>query len=47
MVRQFNAEEFGSCTNIGECQAVCPKEIKLDVIARMNRDYLKAGWFRS
>ncbi len=43
MVRQFNAEQFGSCTNIGECEAVCPKEIKLEVIARMNRDFLKAS----
>jgi succinate dehydrogenase / fumarate reductase, iron-sulfur subunit len=43
MVRQFNAENFGSCTNIGECEAVCPKEIKLEVIARMNRDYLTAS----
>ncbi len=39
-------EEFGSCTNIGECEAVCPKEIKLEVIARMNRDFLKASWKR-
>ncbi len=46
MVRQFNAEEFGSCTNIGECEAVCPKEIRLEVIARMNRDFLKANWRR-
>ena len=30
-----------SCTNIGECEAVCPKEIKLEAIARMNRDFLK------
>ncbi|HLK18131.1 MAG TPA: succinate dehydrogenase/fumarate reductase iron-sulfur subunit [Bryobacteraceae bacterium] len=43
MVRQFNAEQFGSCTNIGECEAVCPKEIKLDVIARMNRDFIRAS----
>jgi succinate dehydrogenase / fumarate reductase iron-sulfur subunit len=43
MVRQFNAEQFGSCTNIGECEAVCPKEIKLDVIAYMNRDFLRAS----
>jgi succinate dehydrogenase / fumarate reductase, iron-sulfur subunit len=43
MVRQFNAEQFGSCTNIGECQAVCPKEIKLEVIARMNRDFIRAS----
>lgn len=42
MVAQVRAEVFGSCTNIGECEAVCPKEIKLEVIARMNRDYLRA-----
>ena len=46
MVRQWNAEGFGSCTNIGECQAVCPKEISLDVIARMNRDFINASWER-
>jgi succinate dehydrogenase / fumarate reductase iron-sulfur subunit len=46
MVRQFNAEGFGSCTNIGECEAVCPKEIKLEVIARMHRDFLRAGLSR-
>ena len=44
MVAQVKEELFGSCTNIGECEAVCPKEIKLEVIARMNRDYLKAVW---
>lgn len=44
MVEQANAELFGSCTNIGECEAVCPKEIRLEVIARMNRDYLKGSW---
>jgi succinate dehydrogenase / fumarate reductase iron-sulfur subunit len=44
MVAQANHELFGSCTNIGECEAVCPKEIKLEVIARMNRDYLRASW---
>jgi succinate dehydrogenase / fumarate reductase iron-sulfur subunit len=33
---------FGSCTNFRECEAVCPKEISIDFIARMNRDYLKA-----
>jgi succinate dehydrogenase / fumarate reductase iron-sulfur subunit len=44
MVRQFNNEGFGSCTNIGECEAVCPKEIKLEVIALMNHDYLNASW---
>ncbi len=33
---------FGSCTNHGECEAACPKEISIDVIALMNADYLKA-----
>lgn len=33
---------FGSCTNHGECSAACPKEISLDVIALMNKDYLQA-----
>jgi len=44
MVATVKEEMFGSCTNIGECEAVCPKEIKLEVIARMNRDYLRASW---
>ena len=35
-------EFFGSCTNHGECEAACPKEISLDNIALMNRDYLSA-----
>jgi succinate dehydrogenase / fumarate reductase iron-sulfur subunit len=35
-------EYFGSCTNHGECEAACPKEISIDVIALMNADYLKA-----
>ncbi|MFO7591855.1 MAG: succinate dehydrogenase/fumarate reductase iron-sulfur subunit [Acidimicrobiia bacterium] len=33
---------FGSCTNHGECEAACPKEISLDFIALMNRDYIRA-----
>jgi len=33
---------FGSCTNFGECQEACPKEIPIDFIALMNRDYLKS-----
>lgn len=40
MVSQMNAEGFGQCTNIGECVAACPKEIPLEVIGTMNRDYL-------
>ncbi len=39
----MDAEGFGNCTNQDECEAVCPKDIKIDFIARMNRDYLKAG----
>lgn len=46
MVAQAAAEGFGHCTNIGECEAVCPKEIRLEVIARMNRDFFKASWTR-
>jgi succinate dehydrogenase / fumarate reductase iron-sulfur subunit len=40
MVAQMNAELFGNCTSIGECTGVCPKEIPLEVIARMNHDYI-------
>ena len=43
MVAQMNAEIFGNCTSIGECTGVCPKEISLEVIANMNRDYLSAS----
>jgi succinate dehydrogenase / fumarate reductase, iron-sulfur subunit len=43
MVVQMNEEVFGNCTNIGECEAACPKSIKLENIAIMNRDYLVAA----
>lgn len=43
MVDAMEAEGFGSCTNIGECSAACPKEIPLDTIARMNADLLGAS----
>jgi succinate dehydrogenase / fumarate reductase, iron-sulfur subunit len=46
MVRQYNDERFGNCTNIGECEAVCPKEIRIEVIGSMNRDFLRASWTR-
>ena len=39
MVEQMDQEGFGGCTVTGSCEAVCPKEISLDFIARMNRDY--------
>lgn len=41
MVAQMAKEGFGHCTNIGECEAVCPKGIRLETIARMNRDFLR------
>ncbi len=43
MVDQMDKEGFGGCTNYGECEAVCPKEISLDFIAAMNRDLLKGN----
>jgi succinate dehydrogenase / fumarate reductase iron-sulfur subunit len=42
MVERHDAEGFGSCSNEGECEAVCPKEIPITNIARMNREYFKA-----
>jgi succinate dehydrogenase / fumarate reductase, iron-sulfur subunit len=42
MATQARAEGFGHCTTIGECANVCPARIKLEVISRMNRDFLKA-----
>src|ERR1044072_553837 len=42
MIEQADAEGFGSCSNEGECEAVCPKEIPISNIARMNRDYFRA-----
>jgi succinate dehydrogenase / fumarate reductase iron-sulfur subunit len=44
MVAQMNVESFGQCTNIGECEAVCPKGISLEVISRMNGDFIRASW---
>jgi succinate dehydrogenase / fumarate reductase iron-sulfur subunit len=43
MVEQMDLEGFGHCTLTGECQESCPKEISIDVIKRMNRDYLMAS----
>jgi len=39
MVAQMDSEGFGHCTLYGECQDACPKEISIDTIARMNRDF--------
>jgi succinate dehydrogenase / fumarate reductase iron-sulfur subunit len=42
MVAQMDKEGFGACTNTAECEAVCPKDIGIEFIARMNRDFLRA-----
>jgi succinate dehydrogenase / fumarate reductase iron-sulfur subunit len=42
MVSTMDDEGFGGCTNVGECEAVCPKGIALDMIAQLNRDYASA-----
>jgi succinate dehydrogenase / fumarate reductase iron-sulfur subunit len=43
MVEAMDAEGFGNCTNTGACEVECPKEISLEHIARMNRDFLVAN----
>jgi succinate dehydrogenase / fumarate reductase iron-sulfur subunit len=43
IVEAVNRELFGSCTNIAACEAVCPKSIKLEVMAHMNRDFITAA----
>jgi succinate dehydrogenase / fumarate reductase iron-sulfur subunit len=43
MVAQMDKEGFGSCTFTGACEAVCPKEISITNISRLNADYLRAG----
>jgi succinate dehydrogenase / fumarate reductase iron-sulfur subunit len=45
MVAQMDLEHFGGCTLFGECQEACPKEISIDTITRMNRDYAYAVAF--
>ncbi len=47
MVREMDRLGFGNCTNEKECEAECPKEISITNIARMNREYFKAGYFFS
>lgn len=42
MAAQMDAEGFGTCSNLSQCEAVCPKEISVRVIAEFNRDLLKA-----
>jgi len=43
MVAQMDKEGFGNCTNYFECEVACPKEISVDFIAKMNREYLRAS----
>src|SRR5712691_10463283 len=43
MQQAMDAEGFGNCSSEAECEAVCPKEIKLSNIARLNREFLRAG----
>ena len=44
MLEQADKEGFGTCTNYYECEAVCPKEISVRVIAELNRDFIRASW---
>jgi succinate dehydrogenase / fumarate reductase iron-sulfur subunit len=44
MVERMDLEGFGQCTLYGECQEACPKEISIDTITRMNRDFLRAAF---
>lgn len=44
MVTQMDDEGFGDCSNHGECEAVCPKEISIQNIARMRREFVKAAF---
>jgi succinate dehydrogenase / fumarate reductase iron-sulfur subunit len=46
MVERMDAEGFGACTNHGECSAACPKEISVDAIMLLNREYMRAGLVR-
>jgi succinate dehydrogenase / fumarate reductase iron-sulfur subunit len=46
MIAAMESELFGSCTNHGECEAVCPKKIPIEFIGRMNRDLLSATFGR-
>lgn len=43
MVAQMDAEGFGYCTNTKECEAVCPKQISVQCIGKLNREYLRAA----
>ena len=42
MVAQMDEEGFGNCTNHAECEAMCPKDISISHIAKMNREFIRA-----
>jgi len=46
MVAAMDEAGFGACTNHGECEAACPKQIRVEFIARLNRDYI-VGWLKA
>ena len=46
MVEAMDREGFGNCSNHYECEAVCPKEIPIQFIAELNRDFFKAAIVR-
>ena len=46
MVFQMDSEDFGSCTNLGSCAGACPKDISLENIARLNREFMKSMIFK-
>ncbi len=43
MIAQHDREGFGHCTNIAACEAACPKEISVEHIAQLNRDYITSA----
>ena len=46
MVNQMDKEGFGNCTNTGACEIECPKEISVEYISKMNKEYLSASIIR-
>jgi succinate dehydrogenase / fumarate reductase iron-sulfur subunit len=43
LVAQHDREGFGHCTNIAECEAACPKQISMEFIAQLNREYIASA----
>ena len=44
MVAQMDKEGFGRCSNVTACEAECPKDISVENIARLNREYISAAF---